>query len=126
MHLFNSGEFTLNSGRKSFFKIDTDALSDEDIECLARLIKDNLPHFSWVEGIPTGGLRLAEALKPLAEPDHTTIGLIIDDVCTSGQSLERYRNGRHDVMGAVIFARNRDDCPNWVYPIFIMDDSYTA
>lgn len=104
MNLFNSGEFTLNSGRKSSFKVDCDYLSDEDIEALARLIKDNLPLFAWVEGVPTGGLRLAEALKPLAEPDHSSIGLVCDDVLSTGNSMEVQRDGRA-AMGVVLFNR---------------------
>lgn len=119
MNLFNSGEFTLNSGRKSFFKVDCDALTDEDIECLARLIKDNLPLFAWVEGVPTGGLRFAEALKPLCEPDSTTIGLIVDDVLSTGNSMEKQRDGR-PAMGVVIFNRMpmMNVTPGWIKSIW--------
>lgn len=123
MNLFNSGEFTLNSGKTSFFKVDCDALTDEDIDCLARLIKDNIPLFAWVEGVPTGGLRLAEALKPLTEPDHTSIGLIVDDVMTTGNSMEKQRDGRA-AMGVVIFNRiNKDSAtisPGWIKSIWRM------
>lgn len=120
MNLFKSGEFTLNSGRTSFYKVDCDALTNEDIECLARLIKDNLPLFGWVEGVPTGGLRLAEALKPLAEPDHSITGLIVDDVLTTGNSMERQRDFRHPVMGVVIFNRMPMDnvTPGWIKSIW--------
>lgn len=121
MNLFNSGEFTLNSGRKAFYKIDCDALTDKDIDCLARLVKDNLPLFAWVEGVPTGGLRLAEALKPLAEPNlpHVTVGLIVDDVLTTGNSMEKQRDGRA-AMGVVIFNRMHNDhiTPGWIKSIW--------
>lgn len=119
MNLFNSGEFTLNSGQKSFFKVDCDALTDRDIDCLARLIKDNLPLFGWVEGVPTGGLRLAEALKPLSEPDCTEIGLIVDDVLTTGNSMETQRAGRA-AMGIVIFNRMpmMNVTPGWIRSVW--------
>jgi len=117
MDLFQSGEFILNSGRTSFYKVDCDALTDTDIECLARLIKNNLPLFAWVEGVPTGGLRLAGALKPLAEPDlpHVKIGLIVDDVLTTGNSMEKQRAGRA-AMGVVIFNRMplMNITPGWI------------
>lgn len=122
MNLFQSGEFILNSGVPSFFKVDCDALTDKDIECLARLIKDNLPLFAWVEGVPTGGLRLAEALKPLAEPDHSSRGLIVDDVMTTGNSMETQRGFRQSVIGVVIFNRipEGQDSPGWIHSVWRM------
>lgn len=121
MNLFRNGEFILNSGRKAFYKVDCDALTGDDIECLARLIKDNLPLFAWVEGVPTGGLRLAEALKPLAEPDCTEVGLIVDDVLTTGNSMEKQRAGRN-AMGVVIFNRMHNDqvTPGWIKSVWRM------
>lgn len=120
MNLFQSGEFILNSGVPSFYKVDCDALTDGDIDCLARLIKDNLPLFSWVEGVPTGGLRLAKALEYLAEPDHSILGLVVDDVMTTGNSMEVQRDFRQPVIGVVIFNRipADEESPNWIKSIW--------
>ena len=115
MNLFKAGEFTLHSGSKSFWKIDCDALTDEDYLGLVRMALERLPSFGSVEGVPRGGLKLAAALR-----SHVTPGgplLIVDDVVTTGNSLERHRNGRV-AIGLVIFARGR--VPHWVHPLFVM------
>lgn len=110
--LFSAGDFTLHSGLPSAWKIDCDALTDSDISTIARMLCDLLPPFGSVEGVPRGGLRLASALA-----DHRSKGplLIVDDVLTTGGSMERHRNGR-DAIGAVIFARGK--CAPWIIPLF--------
>ncbi|KKL20362.1 hypothetical protein LCGC14_2456230, partial [marine sediment metagenome] len=45
--------------------------------------------------------------------------LIVDDVLTTGASMEKQRAGRTNTIGAVIFARG--DCPAWVKPLFAME-----
>lgn len=119
MNLFNTGEFRLNSGLSSDFKIDADALTDEDIQALAHIIKDRIVPFGWVEGVPTGGLRLAAALSPFATPDDTDLGLIADDVMTTGNSLEKQRAGRW-AMGIVLFNRfpMGKDSPEWIESVW--------
>lgn len=115
MSLFIKQDITLNSGLKSGFKIECDALTDEDIECLAHLISKTVK-FSFVVGVPTGGLRLAKALEQYRTPDYKLPTLICDDVLTTGGSMEREKiKQKHSCIGAVIFARGR--CPNWVTPL---------
>lgn len=94
------------SGKRSKWKIDCDALSDEDIETLAYLIKQMTGYFTSVEGIPTGGIRLAEVLKKHVseEFDLKSCHLIVDDVLTSGRSMEEAKAGRHD--SATVKGRN--------------------
>lgn len=113
MNLLQLGDFALASGRKSRFKIDCDALSDADIATAAAWLAELLPPFGWVEGVPRGGLRLAAALR-----FYASIGplLVVDDVFTTGNSMERQRAGR-EAIGAVIFARG--PCPPWVTPLFV-------
>ena len=115
MPLFGRGEFQLHSGGSTEWKIDCDALSDEDIETLAWLIARDRT-FGSVEGVPTGGLRLAGALAQYARPDTLRV-LIVDDVLTTGRSMEEARRGRLNVTGAVIFSRMRD-VPSWIHPVF--------
>ena len=116
MHLFQLGDFTLSSGARSSWKIDADALTDADIEALAEMIRLMVGPFASVEGVPRGGLRLAEALRK-----HCSLQgklLIVDDVLTTGGSMETHRlnmDGGTPVVGAVIFARGQ--CPPWIQAV---------
>lgn len=107
MNLFQFGDFTLSNGERSTFKIDCDALTDADWECIAYLLSLRLPAFGRVEGVPRGGLKLAEKMARYA-----TLGnlLIVDDVLTSGRSLLTYAMNHANgstAIGAVVFARGR-------------------
>lgn len=121
MNLFEEKEFIMHSGEKSFFKIECDALTDNDINTLALLIKEKYK-FRRVYGVRTGGLRLEEALRPYC--NNTGPLLIVDDVLTTGKSMDEARFRflstdklkPTDVLGVVIFARGK--CPPWVHPIF--------
>lgn len=123
-NLFQRGFFQLHSGKLSSWKIDCDALTDDDVKTLAELIFTLQEPFGSVEGVPAGGLRLAAALVPYAER-YSTIHLIVDDVLTSGGSMERARSAYlascpadFSVRGAVLFARGA--CPGWVNALFAM------
>lgn len=116
MSLFQLGQFTLHSGERSAFLINADALTDSDIAALAAVISEEIA-FSHVHGVPEGGLRLAKALRPYATTGPL---LLVDDVCTSGQSMEEARErwvGRK-VIGVVLFARRRP--PDWVRAVFTL------
>lgn len=123
-NLFVLGDVRLSSGAKSFFKIEADALTDGDIQCLARLALDRVPPFGKVIGVPRGGLRLAAALEPFCRPYCSRV-LITDDVYTSGKTIcrvwsevrSKFRSDGEDVCGLVIFARERIE-HHWVTPIF--------
>ncbi len=113
MSLFKNGEFRSSFGNILPWKIDCDALVDEDWETLAALVGPKF-HFSSVEGVPTGGLKFAKALQP-----YCTVGevLIVDDVLTTGASMERQRAGR-DALGVVVFDRAGGTCLRWIIPIW--------
>lgn len=128
MSLFQIGDFVLSSGDKSSFKIDCDALTQADLRALALMISKLVGSFSSVEGVPGGGLLLAEALRLHQAADLNNPHLIVDDVLTTGSSLERakvfrFGFGRHEgkVIGAVVFARGR--CPWWVKSLFQMPEA---
>jgi len=56
MNLFQLGKITLNSGKKSFFKIECDALTEEDWDCLAEIaMEEVIPGFKIKEiiSVPT-------------------------------------------------------------------------
>lgn len=124
MNLFQIGDFTLHSGLGSNYKIDCDALSDSDIATIAHMLVDRLSPFGIVEGIPQGGLRLANELRKYARPGVERKGwygatslLIVDDVFTTGMSMEEHK-GQRIAQGAVIFAR--EETPEWITPLFRM------
>ncbi len=118
MNLFKSGAFVSHAGLDLRFKIDCDVLTDEDIKTLAAIIARNYI-FHEVHGIPRGGLRLAASLQPHCSPEGEV--LIVDDVLTTGSSMEEMRR-RIDktARGIVIFARGT--CPEWISPIFQLSD----
>lgn len=123
MSLFNYGKFRLHSGSSSCFKIECGFLSNDDWQTIVNLIAQNLD-FKEVIGIPSGGLKLAEALKFYKKVNDASLPtLIIDDVLTTGRSMEKERNriGGY-CIGVVLFAR--DKCPPWIYPIFSMNSNF--
>lgn len=117
MSLFQLGSFTLHSGEPSAYKIDCDALTDDDIKTVAFLMRGLRP-FGRVEGVPRGGVRLADALRDLCSPDSSRV-LIVDDVFTTGASMEQYRQRFPDAIGAVIFARK--PTPPWIFALFSLN-----
>ena len=117
MNLFKLGDFILHSGQKGNFKIDCDALTELDLKTLAYIIAKEF-RFSKVVGIPTGGTKLAEACEVWTKKYGPM--LIVDDVLTTGASMEEEKE-KHSylhVIGVVVFARG--PCPSWVHPIFDM------
>ncbi len=119
MNLFRLGDFTLSSGEASPFKIDCDALSDEDWAAVAAMLAEQLPPFYSVDGVPRGGLKLAEAMRKYVRRGGGK-HLIVDDVLTTGGSIARWRQRYPgcQVIGAVLFARG--PAPSWVTPLFRM------
>ena len=119
MSLFQENDFISHSGLTLSWKIDCDSLNDEDIQTLAGII-GNRYGFKKVIGIPSGGDRLASALKQYEDPELWST-LIVDDVLTTGASMEEARENLGDdmVMGVVIFSRMiAEDCPSWIKPLF--------
>ena len=113
--LFRRGDFTLHSGGRSNFRIDCDALTDNDWETLAVLIASKVT-FGVVIGVPTGGFMLAQKLAPYITKGGGT--LIVDDVLTTGISMEEMRKNYPGAIGIVVFARGK--CPDWITPLFQM------
>jgi hypothetical protein len=115
--LFVKRDFVMHSGGVAHWKIECDAITDSAIETLAWIIADK-GKFKRVVGVPMGGIRLAVALQKYVSNEGPT--LIVDDVLTTGQSMEeaKAKIGDPTAIGIVIFARNR--CPSWVRPIFEM------
>ncbi len=117
MSLFQQKQFTLHSGSTSFFKIECDALTKEDWETLALIVAKTFS-FKKVEGVPRGGIKFAKALEKYADPDGVVDLIIVDDVLTTGNSMNEHRNGR-EASGFVVFSRTAN-FPTWIQPLFIM------
>lgn len=101
--LFKKGIFKSAAGILLPWKIECDALTDEDWETIAFIIASKC-EFGSVFGVPTGGEKLAKALEK-----YITVGLsvklVVDDVFTTGTTLKKYV-GIHDIVW-VVFARNQ-------------------
>jgi orotate phosphoribosyltransferase len=137
-NLFQLGNFILNSGKTSKFKLECDALKKKDWEALAYMIWQMVGVFDGVEGVPTGGLKLAKALEKYScrnpkDPDLIVLGgvnpiphLIVDDVLTTGNSIRKAgsewsnKSGKPYPIwiGAVVFARG--ECPAGTQALFQM------
>lgn len=113
--LFKHGTFTSHSGLTLPDKIDCDALTEEDWDAVARWFAARLT-FSKVIGIPAGGLPLAKALEAY-KADSGPV-LIVDDVLTTGRSMEEARREHPGAIGAVLFSRTMD-VREWITARFI-------
>lgn len=122
--LFQLGDFTLASGQPSRWKINCDALTLDDWQALAFMLAERVGDFSDVKGVPRGGLPLAEALRPYCKSKGPL--LIVDDVWTTGRSMEAFIDSLNEswwdigIRRAVIFSRSRW-LPASVEPLFWME-----
>jgi hypothetical protein len=124
MNLFIKEDFISHAGNPLTWKIECDALSDDDWACIAHMIveRETRP-FSKVVGIPRGGKKLEKALHPYINEDmyRNSIGvwtshkiLIVDDVWTTGTSFAEFteiQTIKEDIkfngwFGWTAFARN--------------------
>lgn len=87
--MFRWGKFIGAGGGELDWKIECDALDDEDWDCIARVATENIGHFNMVFGVPRGGLKLAGALHPY-RVQSTNAWLIVDDVWTTGKSMGEF------------------------------------
>lgn len=111
-HLFVKGNFKSHAGLDLDWKIECDSLTNDDIATLAYLIGTRLK-FGAVIGIPRGGSKLALALQSFRTKGPV---LIVDDVLTTGTSMNKMKAKYPDAVGVVIFARGV--CPDWIMPVF--------
>ena len=103
MNLFQLGNFVSHAGNELEWKIECDALTDDDWECLAKMISEKT-EFGSVYGIPRGGTKLANALEKYKTPG-SIIHLVVDDVWTTGKSMREVM--KPGDLGFVVFARQK-------------------
>jgi len=89
--LFKWEEFTSHAGKQLKFKIECDAITPSEWDCLARMVVEYQDRpFSHAEGIPRGGIPFANALNKYASGNKDDQPLICDDVWTTGKSFKDY------------------------------------
>ena len=123
-HLFQSLNFKSHSGLNLSWKIEMDALTDPEWFTIKKMIIELSPPFREAVGIPRGGAKLGDLLNEHATGNEEDPICIVDDVLTTGASMEYFltqyqRNRRPFIaIGWVVFARTR--CPDWVQALFQM------
>lgn len=124
MNLFQSVNFKSHSGLNLTWKIEMDALSDQDWFTIKKMIMEITPPFREAVGIPSGGVKLGDLLNEHATGKEGDPICIVDDVLTTGGSMEyflsQYQRNRRPftAIGWVVFARTQ--CPPWVKALFQM------
>jgi len=131
--LFQSVDFKSHSGLDLTWKIEMDALSDSDWFTISRMIREYSEPFSEAVGIPTGGVKLGNLLNQYGTGKDEDPILIVDDVLTTGDSMEDYKRSIEYIyihhrkrtkrnpanyIGWVVFARTKP--PEWVNALFQM------
>lgn len=123
MSLFRNEPFVSAAGRSLGWKIECDALTDDDWKCVAAIVGLRM-RFERVHGVPSGGRPFAEALRPYCTPNTRRL-LIVDDVFTTGKSITQFMNELTEdwrppydwkVQGLVLFARA--PTPAWVEAVW--------
>ena len=139
MDLFQSVDFKSSAGLDLKWKIECDAISDDEWKCIATMIMERTRPFKNVVGIPRGGIKLAQELDKYSTGYYRDPVCIVDDVLTTGNSMKKCREEieknrlndeetkvvepkiKYDPMlsgpiGWVVFARG--ECPRWINPLF--------
>ena len=114
MNIFIREDFISHAGLPLTWKVECDALTDEDYEALAKIVSEKMT-FRDVKGIPRGGIPFENALKQYCTNNDNDRLLICDDVYTTGTSMrEVYEK---DAIGVVVFARN-EITDDWIKAIW--------
>jgi hypothetical protein len=132
MDFLKHGEFLSHSGITLRYKVECDALSDATWECFASEIAratKSLGGITEVHGIPSGGMKLANALGRYATEGGRIVA-IVDDVLTTGRSMEEKKKKLiedgvepGDIYGFVLVRRSQD-WTNWIYPFFYVSSIF--
>ena len=121
-HLFVEQDFIGHSGDQLHWKIEMDAITNAEWKCIARMIMEyQKDFFQAAIGIPRGGLTLSSYLNEYATHNSNDPYLLVDDVLTTGGSMEQYKEEHlkeKDVIGWVVFARTKP--ADWIKSLFQM------
>ena len=121
--LFQKVNFKSHAGLDLTWKIEMDALSRDEWECIAEMIIELSVPFREAVGIPRGGTILGTLLNQHGTGKREHPICIVDDVLTTGGSMNEFKRKRQwrnatKYIGWVVFARSRP--PDWVNALFQM------
>ena len=121
--LFQKIDFTSHAGLDLAWKIEMDALSHGEWECIAQMIMELTPPFKEAIGIPRGGNILGKLMNKHGTGKREDPICIVDDVLTTGTSMNEFKTKRQwrnpsKYIGWVVFARSQT--PHWVNALFQM------
>ena len=121
--LFQKVDFESHAGLNLSWKIEMDALTPKEWECIAHMIMELSRPFKRVIGIPRGGTFLGKLLDKHSTGKPTDPICIVDDVLTTGESMNDYKIKNEwrdptEYIGWVVFARG--PVPIWVDALFRM------
>lgn len=88
-NLFQYGKFISHSGKELLYKIECDAFTYDDWDCLAQIVASKI-NYEQAWSIPRGGDKFADALNRCDRDIETTDVLLVDDVWTTGRSFNEY------------------------------------
>ena len=128
-NLFAYGDFISHAGKPLKWKIECDALTTNDWDCLAHMVMERQKTpFSTVVGIPRGGVPFANALSKYATGDESHQPMIVDDIFTTGKSFIDYMKEHSPMYPSayghrwVVFARKKSNVyPYSVRALFTME-----
>lgn len=128
MKLFQDGDFKSHAGLPLKWKLECDAITDDEWRCLAKMVMDYQERlFYKAVGIPRGGLKFAEAMNEYASGNEEDPIMICDDVFTTGASFKEFINENYPMWSAgqgfrwVVFARRPCyEHPHHVRALFTM------
>ena len=121
--LFQKVNFKSHAGLDLTWKIEMDALSRDEWECIAEMIIELSVPFREAVGIPRGGTILGTLLNQHGTGKREHPICIVDDVLTTGGSMNEFKRKRAwrnptEYIGWVVFARTEP--PDWVSALFQM------
>ena len=91
MDLFQKVDFISHAGIPMSWKIECDAISNDEWAALAKMIMEyQTEPFRAAIGIPRGGVKFADALNKYASGVPTDEVMVVDDVYTTGTSFREF------------------------------------
>ena len=121
MNLFIKEDFISHAGLPLTWKVECDALDENDYEALAKIVSEKMT-FRDVKGIPRGGIPFEKALKPYCSNNDTDPLLICDDVYTTGTSFREFCVTKDTIYAIkwVVFARKPININDGIQALFTM------
>ena len=123
--LFQKVDFKSHAGLDLTWKIEMDSLTPKEWDCISTMILELSPPFKEAIGIPRGGNVLGKLLNRHGTGKEEDPICIVDDVLTTGMSMNTYREEmdierwqKSCALGWVVFARVRP--PKWIKALFQM------